>query len=181
MVLFLLFIILFSFFIIIIFTVRSLLIITIYLLINFYFYVLNSIFYLIFISIHFSCQVSLPWQGFFRLKGRRANKSSDDVQRSRSILIQVLKFYVLVLIFVRATFMENFLNIFIWFGIFVSMEFVSMFRFCNFLITPCKAEQPLRGMELNKKKHRMIKAYKNQMECKSNGMLASPCIRTYYF
>ena len=32
--------------------------------------------------------------------------------------------------------------------------------FFQFRCTPCKAEQPLRGMELQEKKHKKIKAYR---------------------
>ena len=33
-------------------------------------------------------------------------------------------------------------------------------HFCKLRFTPCKAEQPLQGMELQKNKHKKIEAYK---------------------
>ena len=50
----------------------------------------------------------------FRLISRRAKKSQDQVQRSHYSIPLVFKFYVLILIYFRVTFMEIFLTIFIW-------------------------------------------------------------------
>ena len=90
--------------------------------INFYFNVHNFIFHLI----SFLSQLILItayFFYFFRLIDRRANKSLGQVQRSHSIPL-VFKFYVLILICFRATFMEK---IFFWIYLFG-------FTFCNFLI-----------------------------------------------
>ena len=81
--------------------------------INFYFDVHTFIFHLIsfiiFIWIH-----SHHGNFLFKLIGRRANKLSDQVQRSHSIPL-AFKFYVLILIYFRVTFMGKF---FFWIYLF---------------------------------------------------------------
>ena len=69
------------------------------LLIDFYFNVNNFIFHLVSFWIH------TPLWIFFTLIGRRASTSKGQVQRSHSIPL-VLKFYVLIMIYFRVTFME---------------------------------------------------------------------------
>ena len=57
-------------------------------------------------------------------------KSNGLIQsRSRShFSLLFLKFYVLLFIYFRVSLMETFLNLFIWFWIFVFAEFVFLFR-----------------------------------------------------
>ena len=62
-------------------------------------------------SSHFYLSSYSSWH-LFQVNSRRDNKSQRQVQRSHFIPL-VFKFYVLVFIYFRATFMEIFLNIFI--------------------------------------------------------------------
>ena len=94
------------------------------LLINFYSNVYNFIFLLIFISIH-----TPSWQFFFRLIGRRANKSGGQVQRSHSVPL-VLKFYILILIYFNRLLWKSF---WIYFLVLVFVTFLYFFYFVNFV------------------------------------------------
>ena len=97
------------------------------LLINFYFNVHN--FRLPFTSyfISFLSEFILHHGNFFRLIGPRANKSQGQVQRSHSIPL-VVEFYVLILIYFRAIFMEIW-NLFEY--IYLVLIFVTFWYFAS--------------------------------------------------
>ena len=134
-------------------TVIITLIIIISLLISFHYYIHNFIFqfhfrfHLIYVNFQLSsCSITLhkKWSFPWRISsvnvtkstgnwchdmfiGQRTNRSYGQVKRSHSIPL-VLKFYVLILIYFRAIFIE----IFFRFWSFVFVGFVLVFSFVNF-------------------------------------------------
>ena len=112
-------------------------------LINFYsdvhnfIFPVHFIFHLIFIFIH---TPSWHFFFFFRLIGCRANKSQGQVQRSHYIPL-VLKFYVLISIYFRATFMEIW-NLFEYIYLFLVFQtFWYFFYFVQFVCSEMLASR----------------------------------------